>query len=232
MVTEQQLQKHLLKVKNSIAISAEKVNRDPASICLVAVSKNHKVDKIKYFHKQGIEIFGENRVQELREKYKKTTEFNLKWHFVGHLQRNKVKYLLRMKNCLMIESVDSLRLAREINKRAAKNDRTMPVLIEVNVSGQESKFGLNPTNTLEFFQKAASFDNLDIRGLMTLAPYSEDPEESRPFFRKLVEIKQNLDREGYSIEELSMGMSNDYTIAIEEGATIVRIGTALFGSRY
>ena len=189
------------------------------------------IKKIKFFKEQGIKTFGENRVQELRRKNNKI-EKNIEWHFIGHLQRNKVKYLTRMKSCKMIESLDSPRLAKEINKRARKQDRVMPVLVEVNTSEDENKYGFMAENTIDFIKEAENkYNNISIEGLMTIVPYVEDPEEVRPYFRKLYELKERANKQGLKLKELSMGMTNDYMVAIEEGATIVRIGTALFGKR-
>ncbi|MGM0436867.1 MAG: YggS family pyridoxal phosphate-dependent enzyme [Bacillota bacterium] len=230
-MNKKELKKRLKKVNNNIQESCKKVGRDPSEITIVAVSKNHFTKKIKFFQKNNIEIFGENRVQELRRKNNKLNS-EVKWHFIGHLQRNKVKYITRMDNCLMIESLDSNRLAKEINKRAEKNNRVMPVLVEVNTSGDENKYGFKVNETIDFLKKAENkYDNLDIKGLMTIVPYLDNPENTRPYFKKLAELKEKANNEGLSLTELSMGMTNDYQIAIEEGATIIRVGTALFGER-
>ncbi len=230
-MNKKKLKKRLEKVNENIIETCEKVGRDLEEITIVAVSKNHFAKKIKFFQKNNIKIFGENRVQELRRKNNKLDK-KVKWHYIGHLQRNKVKYITRMKNCLMIESVDSPRLAKEINKRAAKNDRVMPVLVEVNVAGDENKYGFKVEDTIDFLKKAEKkYNNIDIQGLMTIVPYVDDPEEVRPYFKRLAKLKEDANKEGLSLTELSMGMSNDYKIAIEEGATIIRIGTALFGER-
>ncbi len=228
---ENEMAVRLDNVLNTIKNTAEEVGRDPEEIKLIPVSKNHGPEKIKSLYKRGIKIFGENRVQELLDKDEQLHDINIKWHFVGHLQRNKVKYLLRMDNCLMVESLDSWRLAKEINKRARKNNRSIPVLVEVNVSGDESKYGIKPEDTIDFVKEAWKLKYLEVRGLMTIAPYLENPEETRPYFRQLAELKNRINNEGYNLCELSMGMTNDYKIAIEEGATIVRIGTAIFGER-
>ena len=228
---EKKLKTRLKTVKNNIKKSCEKVGREPSEITVVAVSKNHFSKKIKFFQKNDIEIFGENRVQELRRKNNKLNS-EVKWHFIGHLQRNKVKYITRMDNCLMIESLDSDRLAKEINKRAKKNNRIMPVLVEVNTSGDENKYGFKVEETIDFLEKAdKKYDNLDIRGLMTIVPYLDNPEDTRPYFKKLANLKDKANQKDLNLTELSMGMTNDYQVAIEEGATIVRIGTALFGER-
>ncbi|MGM0409933.1 MAG: YggS family pyridoxal phosphate-dependent enzyme [Bacillota bacterium] len=230
-MNKNKLNKRLEKVKVNIKEACEKSGRDPSEIKIVAVSKNHFAKKVKFFQNKGIEVFGESRVQELRKKNNKVNS-EVKWHFIGHLQRNKVKYITRMSNCLMIESLDSPRLAKEINKRAKKNNRIMPVLVEVNVAEDENKYGFKVENTLDFIKKAnKKYENLDIKGLMTIVPYVEDVEKTRPYFKKLANLKDKAKKEGISLDELSMGMSNDYTVAIEEGATIIRIGTALFGER-
>jgi len=230
-MNKNKLNKRLKKVKENIKKACDKSGRDPSEIKIIAVSKNHFAKKIKFFQDKGIEVFGESRVQELRKKNNKLNS-EVKWHFIGHLQRNKVKYITRMSNCLMIESVDSPRLAKEINKRAKKNNRIMPVLIEVNVAEDENKYGFKTEDTLEFLKRAnKKYENIDIKGLMTIIPYVDDVEKTRPYFKKLASLKEQANKKGISLEELSMGMSNDYTVAIEEGATIIRIGTALFGER-
>jgi hypothetical protein len=225
------LKENLKQIRNKIKKSALKVNRNPEEIKLLAVSKTRPLTEIEKFYDLGINLFGESRAQELRDKNKEISNFKLFWHFIGHLQRNKVKYLLRMKKCKMIESLDSWRLAKEINKRAQKNKRIMPVLVEVNVSGEENKFGIKPKNTVEFVKKISNLSYINIEGLMTLAPYVKDSEETRPYFKMLAQLRDEINSQGYDLKELSMGMSDDFEVAIEEGATIVRIGTALFGNR-
>jgi hypothetical protein len=223
------LEKRLEDIKKRITQAALKAGREPEEIELIAVSKNHPVSRINFFKEQGIRTFGESRVQELQDKYEKVSDIN--WHFIGHLQRNKVKYLVRMKNCTLIHSLDSLRLAREINKRARKNNRIMPVLIEVNIAEDENKFGFLPGEVEEFLREAKGLQNIDIQGLMTIVPYVDDPEEVRPYFQKMAALKDSLNNTGYQLKELSMGMTNDFEVAIEEGATMIRIGTGLFGER-
>lgn len=226
---ETELISRLKDIQDRIKIAAIKTRRDPAEILLLAVSKNQTLAKIDFFHKKGLQFFGENRVQELREKYKERPEYL--WHFIGHLQRNKVKYLLRMENCVLIHSLDSWSLAEEINKWAAKQNRVMPVLLEVNVAGDENKFGIEAGEVEDFLVEARNLSNIEIKGLMTIAPYVENPEEVRPVFRELAVIRGKMNEKGYNLKELSMGMSNDFEVAIEEGATIIRIGTSLFGER-
>ncbi len=226
---ESELITRLYNIKRRIKTAVINANRKEEDISLVAVSKNHHLGKIDVFQEQGIEVFGESRVQELMEKYEKKPD--LKWHFIGHLQRNKVKYLMRMNNCELIHSLDSWRLAKEINKRAHKNKRVMSVLLEVNVAEDDSKYGISPLEVSDFLHKADKLSNIDIQGLMTIAPYVSDPEEVRPIFKRLAMIKNQMVQKGFNIKELSMGMSRDFEIAIEEGSTMVRIGSALFGER-
>ncbi|HOA40743.1 MAG TPA: YggS family pyridoxal phosphate-dependent enzyme [Halanaerobiales bacterium] len=219
----------MFHIEERIKKAATKVKRDPGEIVLLAVSKNQPIEKIDFFYRKGLQYFGENRVQELREKYRQRPDIG--WHFIGHLQRNKVKYLLRMDNCVLIHSLDSWSLAEEINRRAARHNRVMPVLLEVNVAGERNKQGIRVEEVEDFLAEARNLNNMEIRGLMTMAPYVETPEEVRPVFNKLAAIRKEMKEKGFNLRELSMGMSNDFEVAIEEGATIVRIGTSLFGLR-
>lgn len=230
---KEKLIENLNQVKENIKKAAAKADRDCSEVKLLAVSKNQTLDNIKILNKAGINVFGENRVQELEEKDEKLKKENIKldWHFIGHLQRNKVKYLMRMDNCQMIESIDSLRLAKEVNKRAAKNDRIIPVLVEINVAGDENKFGITPDKAESFLKKIINFDNLKVEGLMTVLPYLDDSEKLRNYFKEMKKLFDQLSVNVINLNELSMGMTNDYQIAVEEGATIVRVGTALFGER-
>ena len=232
-MSEENLRENLKKVEKNISEAAERSERKREDITLLAVSKNHSLEDLKVLRRAGVKLFGENRVQELQEKDEKLKAEGIvqDWHFIGHLQRNKVKYLMRMDNCIMIESIDSLRLAKEVNKRAAKNERVIPVLIEINAAGDENKYGIKAEKAEEFLKKVLNFDNLDIKGLMTVLPYLDDSEELRPYFKKMKKLFDDLSENVIQLEELSMGMTNDYQIAIEEGSTIVRVGTALFGER-
>ncbi|AGB40815.1 pyridoxal phosphate enzyme, YggS family [Halobacteroides halobius DSM 5150] len=228
----QQVKKRLKRIKERVKEAALKAGRNPEDIKVVAVSKTHSLDKIKQVSQAGIISFGESRVQELRDKYE--TMPHLDWHMIGHLQRNKVKYLARMKNCKLIHSVDSLRLAKKIEDRAQKADRQMNVLIQVNIAKDKNKYGLAPEKINDFLTKVATLDYLQVKGLMTLVPYVDDPEEVRPYFRELRELFTEIKARqisGIKMKELSMGMTNDFEIAIEEGATIVRIGRGIFGAR-
>jgi hypothetical protein len=224
---------NLKQVKNNIKEAAAKAERDYQEVKLLAVSKNQDIDAIKILAEAGIKFFGENRVQELEEKNEKLLSENIEldWHFIGHLQRNKVKYLMRMENCRMIESIDSFRLAKEVNKRAKKNKREIPVLIEINIAGDENKFGITPEKAEEFLKKISNFDYLKVEGLMTVLPYLDDSKKLRSYFKEMKALFDRLSEEVLALKELSMGMTNDYQIAVEEGATIVRVGTAIFGER-
>ena len=224
---------NLNQVKENIKSAAAAADRDHKEVKLITVSKNQNIEAIKVLNEAGAKFFGENRVQELEEKNNELVADNidLDWHFIGHLQRNKVKYLMRMKNCKMIESIDSLRLAKEVNKRAKKNEREIPVLIEINIAGDENKFGINPAEAVDFLKKIIKLENLNVEGLMTVLPYLDDSEKLRSYFKEMKDLFDQLSRDVTQLKELSMGMTNDYQIAVEEGATIVRVGTAIFGER-
>jgi len=224
---------NLNKVRAEIKKAAAAADRDPKAVKLLAVSKNQNIESIKILNEAGVEYFGENRVQELEDKNNQLIADNIKlnWHFIGHLQRNKVKYLMRMENCKMIESVDSLRLAKEVNKRAEKNEREIPVLIEINIAADENKFGIMPDKAEKLLKKIIKFKHLKVEGLMTVLPYLDDSEQLRKYFKKMKDLFDQLSEDVIQLKELSMGMTNDYQIAVEEGATIVRVGRAIFGER-
>ncbi len=199
-------------------------------VTMIAVTKNVTTDLVKEAASIGIKHFGENRVQEALPKLEDLPQ-GLSWHFIGHLQSNKVKYVLPRFH--MIHSLDRLSLAKELNKRALKDGRVVDALVQVNIAEEESKFGLSTEETEDFIKKVAdSFPGININGLMTIAPYVENVEEVRPVFRQLKELYDHITINGVVLQELSMGMTNDFEVAIEEGATMVRIGTALFGKRY
>jgi len=219
------------KVRQRVRDAALRAGRNPDDIHIIAVSKTVDVDRIKAAIDCGITDLGENRVQELVEKFDKI-DVKCNWHLIGHLQTNKVKYIIdRVK---MIHSLDSLELAEEIQKRAEKAGRCVDVLVQVNVSSEKTKFGVKQEETLELVRKLSRMGNIKVKGLMTIAPLAEDPESVRWVFsglRKLfIDIKkENIDN--IDMDYLSMGMSNDFEVAIEEGANMVRIGTAIFGKR-
>ena len=213
---------------HKIKLAAERVGRKEESVELVAVTKTVDVSKIKEAIRAGIKIIGENRVQEAREKFKDIGK-EVEWHLIGHLQTNKVKYIFDIFS--LIHSVDSLSLAEEIQKRAENKGLETDILIEVNLSGEKTKFGILPEKAINFVKDISRFKNINIMGLMTIPPFSESPEDSRKYFKMLRMLRDDIQREGIEMKELSMGMSNDFEAAVEEGATMVRIGTAIFGER-
>lgn len=222
---------NLEKVRKKIEAAAQRAGRDPAEIKLVAVTKTVEVPQIEEAIAAGITAIGENRVQELRKKYPEVT-LPVEWHLIGHLQTNKVKYIVDKVD--LVHSLDRFSLAQEIAKRAQQAGRIMPVLVQVNVAQEETKFGLRVEETEEFIRRVSELEGIKIQGLMTIAPYVEDPEEVRPVFRKLKELSEEIQDKAIpkvEMKYLSMGMSNDYEVAIEEGANLVRIGTAIFGER-
>ena len=226
MVTE-----NLKQVEERIRRACERAGRKRKDVTLIAVSKTKPVEMMREAMESGIVTFGENKVQEIVNKQKILTE-PLQWHMIGHLQRNKVRSLAG--RVVRIHSVDSLRLAEQIQSDFARLGETADILIEVNVAGEESKYGFRPEETEEAVRKMALLPNVRIRGLMTIAPYVEDPEENRVHFRNLRKLlvdinSKNIDN--ISMDELSMGMTGDYETAIEEGATWIRVGTGIFGSR-
>lgn len=218
-------------VRQKIDEACLRSGRNPQDVTLIAVSKTKPVSMIEELLPAGVVDFGENRPQELKEKYEQLPR-DLKWHMIGHLQRNKVKYVVG-RSC-MIHSVDSVRLAETINEEAAKHNLVMPVLVEVNIACEDSKFGLKAEETPDFIRKIAVFPNISVKGLMTIAPFVQDPEENRVHFRNLYNLFIDIkDRKVDNVDmcNLSMGMTNDYEIAVEEGATHVRVGTGIFGER-
>ncbi len=218
-------------VRENILKACEKAGRDPESVKLIAVSKTKPAEDIEEIYSLGQRDFGENKVQELSQKIEILPD-DIKWHLIGHLQHNKVKYIIGKTE--LIHSVDSERLALTISKEAVKHNVTADVLIEVNVAGEESKFGVTTDETIELIEKISKLPGIHICGLMTIAPFVADPEENRPVFRKLRELSVDIaDKkiDNVTMSVLSMGMTNDYIVAIEEGATLVRVGTAIFGER-
>ena len=225
------LKDRLEEVEERIQEACRRAGRDRSEVTLIAVSKTKPAEVLKEAYDLGIRVFGENKVQELTEKYEVLPK-DIRWHMIGHLQTNKVKYIADKVE--LIHSVDSLKLAETIEKEAAKRNRTIDILVEVNVAEEESKFGLKVEEVIPFIEKVAGFSHINVRGLMTIAPFVENPEKNRSVFadlRKLsVDItEKNIDNVNVSI--LSMGMTNDYEVAIEGGATMVRVGTGIFGAR-
>ena len=223
-----EIKENLLRVMERIGTAARKTGRDPEEIKLVAVSKTVETDRIKEAIEGGVTILGENYVQEAQKKIEEIGR-PVSWHFIGHLQSNKAKYAIRLFD--MIHSLDSISLAEELNRKAEQADRMMTVMIEVNLSKEATKFGTDEEMVLNFAKRIQNLKHLSLEGLMTMPPYFDSPEMSRPYYIALRELKERMAKEGVSMKELSMGMSNDFEIAIEEGATFVRVGTAIFGPR-
>jgi len=222
------IRENYLNVMQRIEKASQRAGRDPKEVKLVAVSKTVEVERIREAIDAGVSILGENYVQEARKKIEEIGR-QVEWHFIGHLQTNKAKYAVRLFD--LIHSVDSLPLAEELDRRAQKEDQIIKVMIEVNLSGEASKFGTQEEKAFELAKEICRMKNLSLVGLMTMPPYFDSPELSRPYFIQLRQLKERLEKEGIPLKELSMGMSNDFEIAIEEGATYVRVGTAIFGPR-
>lgn len=225
------LKEQLTEVEERIQAACKRSGRDRKEVTLIAVSKTKPVEVLKEAYDLGVRIFGENKVQELTEKYEQLPS-DIHWHMIGHLQTNKVKYIVDKAE--LIHSVDSLKLAETIEREAEKKNCIARILVEVNVAEEESKFGLKMSEVIPFVDKISKYPHINVCGLMTIAPFVENPEKNRPIFadlRKLsVDIRhKNVDNSNVSI--LSMGMTNDYEVAIEEGATMVRVGTGIFGAR-
>ena len=222
---------NLAQVQKNIEESCGNVNRDPGEVTLIAVSKTKPLEMLREAYDAGARVFGENKVQEIVDKYDHMPS-DVKWHMIGHLQRNKVKYIVD--KVAMIHSVDSFRLAETIEKEAAKKNVTVPILIEVNVAQEESKYGLKPEEVLPFIEEIADFSHIQIKGLMTIAPYVENAEENRDIFRELKKLSVDIAAKNINnvtMSVLSMGMTGDYMVAVQEGATMVRVGTGIFGAR-
>lgn len=219
--------RNLDEIRGRIAAAAERSGRPADDVTLVCVTKGRSLDEIRAALDCGVPIVAENRVQEAARKVP-ALPHTVIWHLIGHLQRNKVKQAIALFD--MIHAVDSLRLAEEIEKRAAAAQEIVPVLIEVNVAGEESKFGVTPNEAAELAAIIDRMPNMDLAGLMTMAPFVDDAEQVRPVFRELRELRDRIRHEhGLALPDLSMGMTQDYEVAIEEGATMVRIGSAVFG---
>ena len=208
--------------------AARKAGRDAKEVKLVAVSKTVEVARIKEAIEAGVTILGENYVQEAQKKIEEIGK-PVFWHFIGHLQSNKAKYVVRLFD--MIHSVDSIPLAEELNRRAEQAGQVIKAMIEVNLSKEATKFGTDEEMLWNLARRIQNLKHVSLEGLMTMPPYFDSPEMSRPYYVALRELKEKMTREGISLQELSMGMSNDFEIAIEEGATFVRVGTAIFGPR-
>ena len=220
-------------VVERIHTAAVQCGRDPDEIQLVAVSKTIPAARVEKAIAAGVQFLGENYVQEARDKFDTLSAHPVSWHFIGHLQSNKAKYAVRIFN--LIHSVDSLKLAKELNKQAAKNGKVQNILVQVNIAEEATKSGASVAQTRELVSGIGKLENLSLKGLMTMPPYFYEPEKARPFFKALRELRDRIQAENIpniSLKELSMGMTGDFEVAIAEGATLVRIGTAIFGDRY
>lgn len=219
------------KVEAVIVDACKESNRNREDVTLIAVSKTKPISMLQEIYDHGCRHFGENKVQELVEKYESMPK-DIKWHMIGHLQRNKVKYIVD--KVALIHSVDSLRLAEEISKEAVKKNVEVDILIEINVAEEETKFGITTDETIELVKQIAVLPGIHIKGLMTIAPYVEDAKENQRYFAQLKQLSVDISAkniDNVSMGVLSMGMTGDYTVAIAEGATLVRVGTGIFGER-
>lgn len=226
MITE-----NLQDVEKRIVAACERVGRKREEVTLVAVSKTKPIEMLQEAYEAGSRYFGENKVQELVDKYEVMPK-DIHWQMIGHLQRNKVKYIVDKVD--MIHSVDSIRLAEEIDKEAAKKGVIVNILLEVNMAKEDTKFGLMPEDVMNFVSEIVRFENIRVQGLMTIAPYVDNPEENRKYFANLKKLSVDIAKKrvnNVNMSVLSMGMTNDFEVAIEEGATMVRVGTAIFGRR-
>ncbi|MCX7797712.1 MAG: YggS family pyridoxal phosphate-dependent enzyme [Melioribacter sp.] len=223
------ISENIKRLEEKILKACELSGRKREEITLIAVTKNQPVEVIKLAIQAGIKNFGENKAQELRDKFEILSD-NIYWHFIGHLQTNKVKYVIKAAE--LIHSVDSIKLAEEINKKALQFNKKQKILLEIKTSDEATKFGLKDEK--EIFETANycfQCSNLNLIGLMTMAPFTNDEKLIKKSFEQLRKLKEKMNNEGFSIKELSMGMSNDFEIAIQEGATMLRVGTAIFGER-
>lgn len=220
---------NLESVQQRIATACDVAGRDPATVELLAVTKGHSVEAVREAVEHGLTLFGESKVQEAKVKIPQCPP-QTRWHMIGHLQSNKVRDAVHFFS--LIHSVDSLALAEEINHRAEQAARYVSILLEINVAGEATKYGFTPAAVLEQMEQLNALSRLEIHGLMTIAPWSPDPERARPVFRQLREVKERCEQAlGAPLAHLSMGMSGDFDVAVEEGATLVRLGTVLFGAR-
>ena len=225
------LKENFQSVEARIQAACDRAGRSRKEVTLIAVSKTKPVEMLQTIYDAGSRDFGENKVQEMCDKIEQLPT-DIRWHMIGHLQTNKVKYIVGRVS--LIHSVDSLHLAQEIEKQAAKLDVIVPILIEVNIAEEESKFGIHKEETISLVREVATLPHIRIQGLMTIAPYVENPEDNRAYFREIKQLSVDIARENIdnvSMDCLSMGMTGDYEVAIEEGATMVRVGTGIFGER-
>jgi pyridoxal phosphate enzyme (YggS family) len=226
------LKQRLEQVRQRIRQAAESSNRDADSVRLVAVSKTVTADIVREAIEAGVTILGENYVQEARDKFNALVQYPVSWHFIGHLQSNKAKYAVRLFD--LIHSVDSLKLARELDKQAAKVDKIQQILVQVNISGEDTKSGISADEAPRLIAEIGRLKNIAVKGLMTMPPYFYQPQKVQPFFAALRNLRDQMREQSLpnvSLDELSMGMTGDFEVAIKEGATLVRLGTAIFGER-
>ena len=226
------MKQRLEHIKQRIRQTAESCKRDADSVRLVAVSKTIAADIVKEAIEAGITILGESYVQEARAKFKALVQYPVSWHFIGHLQSNKAKYAVRLFD--LIHSVDSLKLARELDQQARKVDKIQQILVQVNIGAEDTKSGISTDEASRLVAEISQLKNLAVKGLMTMPPYFYQPEKAQPFFAALREMRDQIKEQSLphlSLDELSMGMTGDFEVAIKEGATLVRIGTAIFGER-
>ena len=226
------LRENLESVEAKIQAACDRVGRKRDEVTLIAVSKTKPVSMLKEAYDLGVRIFGENKVQEIRDKYEVLPK-DIEWHMIGHLQTNKVKYIVD--KVALIPSVDSAHLAKQIDKEAAKRQmKEVPVLIQVNFAHEDTKFGLAPEETEDVIREIASMEHVKVKGLMQIAPFVDDPEENRKYFRAMKQLSVDIENkkiDNVDMSILSMGMTNDYEVAVEEGATMIRVGTGIFGER-
>lgn len=220
---------NISKIYKRVEKACHRVGRGPEEITLIAVAKTFPGSVIREAFGAGLLDFGENYVQEMCQKQEELRDIEVRWHFIGHLQKNKVKSVIDSVH--LIHSVDSLSLGSEISRRAQAMNRNVPVLIEVNTSGEKSKFGVDVHEAAILAKGLMALPNISVNGFMTIGPFLPDPESSRPAFRALRAVRDSIQQEGIKIPHLSMGMTNDFEVAIEEGATFIRVGTAIFGAR-
>jgi len=222
--------RNLKAVQQRIAETCARCGRDPGAVCLVSVTKTMSAETVRLAIQAGADLFGENYIQEAREKCGALAEYPVFWHFIGHLQTNKAKYAVKLFD--LIHTVDSLRLATELDREARKIGKVQKILIQVNIGKEVSKSGIDAESAETLIRSLSVFPNLSVRGLMVIPPFFDEPERVRPYFKGLRELRDSLNKpgiSGISLDALSMGMTGDFEAAIEEGATLVRIGTAIFG---
>lgn len=225
------LKDNLKTVEEHVQEACKRAGRSREEVTLIAVSKTKPVEMLQEIYGEGVRDFGENKVQELCDKMEQLPS-DIRWHMIGHLQRNKVKYIVG--KVALIHSVDTYRLAEEINIQAKKRGIIVPILVEVNIAGEKTKFGTTAEDAMLLVEEISKLENVRIKGLMTIAPFVENPEDNRLYFRKIKQLSvdiTNKNIDNVSMEILSMGMTGDYEVAIEEGATMVRVGTGIFGAR-